>query len=198
RPGALAPAPGRVDRAQLHGVRASAVGPRAGRQPRPHEGREALRPRARRAPRILRDPLDQGGDPRIHPAQLAHGEDRHHQGAAQALLQPAQHEADDVLAHAQGDPADGEDAQREGERGHRDGAAAPGGDVPLEPSPDDAADEAVTPIAYLADMSEGPAESYEREQGEALKTEGLARALESLDERTRRIIRARWLAESDP
>jgi len=73
-----------------------------------------------------------------------------------------------------------------------------GGDVPLEPSPDDAADEAVTPIAYLADMSEGPAESYEREQGEALKTEGLARALESLDERSRRIIRARWLAESDP
>ncbi|HSN19200.1 MAG TPA: RNA polymerase sigma factor RpoH [Usitatibacter sp.] len=73
-----------------------------------------------------------------------------------------------------------------------------GGDVPLEPSPEDSQEESVTPIAYLADSAEGPAETYEREQGEALKTDGLARALESLDDRSRRIIRARWLAESNP
>jgi RNA polymerase sigma-32 factor len=73
-----------------------------------------------------------------------------------------------------------------------------GGDVPLEPSPDDASEETVTPIAYLADSAEGPAESYEREQGESLKAAGLKHALESLDERSRRIIRARWLAESNP
>src|SRR5258706_3395492 len=72
-----------------------------------------------------------------------------------------------------------------------------GGDVALEPSPDDS-DEMITPIAYLPDASEGPAETFEREQTESLKSAGLGRALESLDERSRRIIRARWLAEKDP
>ena len=74
-----------------------------------------------------------------------------------------------------------------------------GGDVALEAGPDDSADDnLVTPITYLADSSEGPADAYERVQGESLKAEGLVRALESLDERSRRIIRARWLAEADP
>jgi RNA polymerase sigma-32 factor len=73
-----------------------------------------------------------------------------------------------------------------------------GGDVPLEPSPEDSQEETVTPISYLADSAEGPAEIYEREQGEQLKTQGLTRALDSLDDRSRRIIRARWLAESNP
>ena len=73
-----------------------------------------------------------------------------------------------------------------------------GGDVALEPSPDDNEDFAVTPIAYLTDASEGPADLFEREQTEANKSRGLAEALQSLDERSRRIIQARWLAESDP
>ncbi len=72
-----------------------------------------------------------------------------------------------------------------------------GGDIPLEPSPDDGDDEYVTPIAYLADNSEGPAETYEREQGESRQSEGLSRALGNLDDRRRRIIQARWLAEND-
>src|SRR6059036_1451547 len=38
-----------------------------------------------------------------------------------------------------------------------------GGDVPLEPSPDDG-EEPVTPIAWLADTAEGPAEIFERDQ----------------------------------
>jgi len=70
-----------------------------------------------------------------------------------------------------------------------------GGDVALEPAPTDG-DEVVTPIAYLTDASEGPAESYERRSLEALESGELARALGSLDERSRRIIRARWLGES--
>src|SRR6185312_937220 len=73
-----------------------------------------------------------------------------------------------------------------------------GGDVALEAGPDDSDDKLVTPITYLADSAEGPADLYEREQAESLKAEGLVRALASLDERSRRIIRARWLAESDP
>jgi RNA polymerase sigma-32 factor len=71
-----------------------------------------------------------------------------------------------------------------------------GGDVALEPAPDDG-DEMVTPIAYLTDTSEGPAETFEREQAEQNKSQGLARALASLDDRSRRIIQARWLAEND-
>ena len=73
-----------------------------------------------------------------------------------------------------------------------------GGDIALEPSPEDTSEETVTPIAYLADTAEGPAEAFEREEGEHLKSQGLTRALDSLDDRSRRIIRARWLAESNP
>ena len=73
-----------------------------------------------------------------------------------------------------------------------------GGDVALEPSPDDGGDEAVTPIAYLMEPSEGPADTFERSQTETLKAKGLASALQALDERSRRIIQARWLAESEP
>ena len=74
-----------------------------------------------------------------------------------------------------------------------------GGDVALEPSPDDGSDETfVSPIAFLADGSESPVETLERTQTESLEAQGLAKALEHLDERSRRIIRARWLNESDP
>ncbi len=72
-----------------------------------------------------------------------------------------------------------------------------GGDVALDPSPDDG-DDSVSPIAFLADTAEGPSEIYEREQSESNQTQGLARALGGLDDRSRRIIKARWLAESQP
>jgi RNA polymerase sigma-32 factor len=72
-----------------------------------------------------------------------------------------------------------------------------GGDVPLDPSVDDGED-TFTPIAYLAEPSAGPAELFERNESETLKSRGLATALGNLDERSRRIIRARWLAENDP
>jgi RNA polymerase sigma-32 factor len=73
-----------------------------------------------------------------------------------------------------------------------------GGDISMEPTVEDGDDFIAAPIAYLADSSEGPAELYEREQTEGNTSAGLTKALESLDERSRRIIRARWLAESDP
>jgi RNA polymerase sigma-32 factor len=72
-----------------------------------------------------------------------------------------------------------------------------GQDISLEPSPDDS-DEMLTPIAYLREPGEGPAEQFERDQSETLRSDGLRRAIEGLDERSRRIIRARWLAESQP
>jgi RNA polymerase sigma-32 factor len=73
-----------------------------------------------------------------------------------------------------------------------------GGDIALDPSPEDSEDNAVSPIAYLADSSEGPAETFEREQTESLKSTSLNHALESLDDRSRRIIQARWLAAEEP
>jgi RNA polymerase sigma-32 factor len=72
-----------------------------------------------------------------------------------------------------------------------------GGDIALDPSPEDGED-AVSPIAFLADAAEGPSEIYEREQSEANQAAGLSKALEGLDDRSRRIIQARWLAESQP
>jgi RNA polymerase sigma-32 factor len=71
-----------------------------------------------------------------------------------------------------------------------------GGDIALDPAPEDGED-AVSPIAFLADSAENPAQLYEREQGERLQSEGLAEALRSLDDRSRRIIEARWLAQGE-
>jgi len=74
-----------------------------------------------------------------------------------------------------------------------------GGDVALDPSPKEGEDfSPSSPIAYLADNAEGPSETFEREESESLQAKGLADALGSLDDRSRRIIQARWLAESDP
>jgi RNA polymerase sigma-32 factor len=71
-----------------------------------------------------------------------------------------------------------------------------GRDVVIDPSPEDG-EERVGPIAFLADAAEGPAEFVERQQTEALETEGLAKALAALDDRSRRIVQARWLANGE-
>src|SRR5258705_6443124 len=72
-----------------------------------------------------------------------------------------------------------------------------GRDVPLEPQRDEEGD-VVTPIAYLTDTDNEPVQILERAETETNRAEGLKRALAKLDERSRRIIEARWLAESDP
>ena len=71
-----------------------------------------------------------------------------------------------------------------------------GGEVALEPSVDD--DNSYAPIAYLA-APEGlePLQVIEAEQTERNRTEGLKKALQSLDPRSRRIVEARWLVEKD-
>jgi len=71
-----------------------------------------------------------------------------------------------------------------------------GGDVAFDPLPEDG-EEVASPMAFMADPSEGPAEQYEREQSENMASEGLTRALGRLDDRSRRIIQARWLADGD-
>jgi len=71
-----------------------------------------------------------------------------------------------------------------------------GGDIAFDPLPEDGEDGA-SPMVFMADPGEGPAEEYEREQNESLNTEGLSRALAHLDDRSRRIIQARWLADGE-
>ena len=71
-----------------------------------------------------------------------------------------------------------------------------GHEVALEPGTNDE-DESYAPIAYLAATAEDePSRLLEQKQVETLNSEGLARALAGLDERSRRIIEARWLREN--
>jgi RNA polymerase sigma-32 factor len=70
-----------------------------------------------------------------------------------------------------------------------------GQEIALEPASDD--EDAYAPIAYLADGSPEPLETIEAEQEKNLRAQGLESALGSLDERSRRIVEARWLREKD-
>jgi RNA polymerase sigma-32 factor len=71
-----------------------------------------------------------------------------------------------------------------------------GGDVALEPQTDDGED-SYTPIAYLADDSAEPTRVLEARDRDTLSTDGLQKALEVLDDRSRRIVQARWLDVND-
>jgi len=71
-----------------------------------------------------------------------------------------------------------------------------GGDVALEPVGSDEED-SYGPLAYLADPADEPVLALENKQSESLREQGLEKALETLDERSRRIIQARWLTEDD-
>ena len=73
-----------------------------------------------------------------------------------------------------------------------------GHDVALDPSPADDEESSYAPIAWLTDGESEPAQILERKQSEEGRAEGLKRALGRLDARSRRIIEARWLKESDP
>jgi RNA polymerase sigma-32 factor len=70
-----------------------------------------------------------------------------------------------------------------------------GQEIALEPASDD--EDAYAPIAYLADNSAGPLETIEVAEQKTLRAQGLESALANLDERSRRIIEARWLREKD-
>jgi len=70
-----------------------------------------------------------------------------------------------------------------------------GGDVSLDPAPGD--EETVTPIAYLADTDDEPAQIVERVETASNRSDGLRSAMAQLDPRSRRIIEARWLRDDD-
>jgi RNA polymerase sigma-32 factor len=72
-----------------------------------------------------------------------------------------------------------------------------GGDVLLDPAPSDDGEQAFGPIAILSRSSDEPTAMIESRQRDVLASDGLAAALESLDERSRRIVQERWLQVND-
>jgi RNA polymerase sigma-32 factor len=69
-----------------------------------------------------------------------------------------------------------------------------GQDIALEGNNSDEED-SFSPIAYLVDPNAEPATRLEQEDTARRHSEGLSAALSSLDDRSRRIIEARWLQE---
>lgn len=72
-----------------------------------------------------------------------------------------------------------------------------GGDIMLDPSPNDDGEDAFGPIAYLTDHSHEPLSIIEAHQRDVLASDGIASALKALDPRSRRIIEERWLKVND-
>ena len=72
-----------------------------------------------------------------------------------------------------------------------------GRDVGLDPQSDDEGD-SLAPIAYLTDIENEPPRILERAETEINQAAGLKQALAKLDDRSRRIIEARWLTEERP
>ena len=68
-----------------------------------------------------------------------------------------------------------------------------GHDLALEPGNDD--EDAFAPIAYLEDSRSEPTHVLEARDHDYLQSDGLQTALASIDERSRRIVEARWLSE---
>ena len=72
-----------------------------------------------------------------------------------------------------------------------------GGDVLLDPAPSDDGEQAYGPMAYLTDGSHEPTAMIESHQRDVLASDGIAAALEGLDDRSRRIVEERWLKVND-
>lgn len=70
-----------------------------------------------------------------------------------------------------------------------------GRDIALEAPVDD--DDRFAPITYLSSDNSEPTRMMEARQYDRLQSEGLETALRQLDDRSRRIVEARWLASDD-
>jgi RNA polymerase sigma-32 factor len=72
-----------------------------------------------------------------------------------------------------------------------------GGDVLLDPSPSDDGEDAFGPISYLTDAAHEPTAMIEAHHRDVLASDGLALALDTLDDRSRHIVEERWLKVND-
>ena len=71
-----------------------------------------------------------------------------------------------------------------------------GQEISIDTHLDDDGEESFSPIAYLETDTPEPSEFLANQQSEQLQSIGLSKALESLDERSRRVLQARWLTEN--
>jgi RNA polymerase sigma-32 factor len=71
-----------------------------------------------------------------------------------------------------------------------------GQEISLDAQLDDDGEESYSPIAYLEANTPEPSEFLANQQTEQLQSIGLSKALESLDDRSRRVLEARWLNEN--
>ena len=71
-----------------------------------------------------------------------------------------------------------------------------GGDIAIEGYVEDG-EESFAPIAYLTAPDSDPAKLVEEKQVQSIQSEGLLCALNSLDERSREIVIARWLRDEE-
>ena len=70
-----------------------------------------------------------------------------------------------------------------------------GQEISLDAHIDDDGDDTFSPIAYLEDETLEPSDALAIKQTEQIQSRSLNKALESLDERSRRVLQARWLNE---
>lgn len=74
-----------------------------------------------------------------------------------------------------------------------------GREVALDTGVNDEEGDSYAPVAYLSSSADDePSAALEHKQLDVLKSAGLAQALANLDERSRRIVEARWLREEAP
>ncbi|TAK89995.1 MAG: RNA polymerase sigma factor RpoH [Aquabacterium sp.] len=72
-----------------------------------------------------------------------------------------------------------------------------GGDVALEAPADEEHEGVIAPMSYLSDEVHEPTRVIEAHRRDWLATDGIAMALEQLDERSRRVVEERWLKVND-
>ena len=147
-----------------------------------------------RAPGFLRGALDPCRDARVHPEELAHREGRHHQGAAQAVLQPAQVEDAPGLDERSGSERGGQDLNVSEREVMEMESRLSGRDIGFDaPTDEDNEHAPPSPAAFLVADDEDPSMAYEREDSEDNQMQLLREGLAELDARSRDIIRRRWL-----
>ena len=71
-----------------------------------------------------------------------------------------------------------------------------GQEISIDAHLDDDGEESFSPIAYLEADTPEPSDFLANQQAEQLQSVSLSKALESLDERSRRVLQARWLNEN--
>lgn len=72
-----------------------------------------------------------------------------------------------------------------------------GQEISLDAQIDEDGEEVYSPISFLEDEGPEPSTLLENLQTEHMQTEGLSNALQQLDDRSRRVLQARWLTEGD-